>query len=200
MTARAFLDELFRIAIEAAHPSACLRAHLPPPPAKGRLILLAAGKAAGSMTEVAERHYLDAGFPAARLTGLAVTRHGYGRPTKQIEVVEAGHPVPDAAGLAAAQHTLELADSATADDVVLVLMSGGASANWIAPVDGLSFADKQATTRALLRSGANIGEMNTLRKHLSRIKGGRLAKRAQPARVITLSISDVPGEIGRAHV
>jgi hydroxypyruvate reductase len=194
MTARAFLDELFRIAIEAAHPSACLRAHLPPPPAKGRLILLAAGKAAGSMTEVAERHYLDAGFPAARLTGLAVTRHGYGRPTKQIEVVEAGHPVPDAAGLAAAQHTLELADSATADDVVLVLMSGGASANWIAPVDGLSFADKQATTRALLRSGANIGEMNTLRKHLSRIKGGRLAKRAQPARVITLSISDVPGD------
>ena len=194
MTARAFLDELFRIAIEAAHPSACLRAHLPPPPAKGRLILLAAGKAAGSMTEVAERHYLDAGFPAARLTGLAVTRHGYGRPTKQIEVVEAGHPVPDAAGLAAAQRTLELADSATADDVVLVLMSGGASANWIAPADGLTFADKQAVTRALLRSGANIGEMNTLRKHLSRIKGGRLAKRAQPARVITLSISDVPGD------
>jgi hydroxypyruvate reductase len=194
MTAREFLNELFRIAIAAAHPSTCLPAHLPPPPSNGRLILLAAGKAAGSMTEVAERHYLDAGFPASRLVGLAVTRHGYGRPTKQIEVVEAGHPVPDAAGLAAAQRTLEIADSATADDVVLVLMSGGASANWIAPADGLSFADKQDVTRALLRSGANIGEMNTLRKHLSRIKGGRLAKRAQPARVITLSISDVPGD------
>lgn len=194
MTARAFLDRLFRIAIDAAHPSVCLPPHLPAPPSKGRLILLAAGKAAGSMTEIAERHYLDAGFPASRLTGLAVTRHGYGRPTKQIEVIEAGHPVPDAAGLAAALRTLDIADSATADDVVLVLMSGGASANWIAPADGLSFADKQAVNRALLRSGANIGEMNTVRKHLSRIKGGRLAKRAQPACVITLSISDVPGD------
>ena len=194
MTARTFLDGLFRTAIEAAHPSACLPPHLPAPPAKGRLILLAGGKAAGSMTEVAERHYLDAGFPAARLIGLAVTRHGYGRPTRQIEVVEAGHPVPDAAGLAAAQRTLEIADSATADDVVLVLMSGGASANWIAPTNGLTFAEKQTVTRALLRSGANIGEMNTVRKHLSRIKGGRLTKRAQPARVITLSISDVPGD------
>ena len=194
MTARTFLDGLFRTAVEAAHPSACLPPHLPAPPAKGRLILLAGGKAAGSMTEVAERHYLDAGFPAARLIGLAVTRHGYGRPTRQIEVVEAGHPVPDAAGLAAAQRTLEIADSATADDVVLVLMSGGASANWIAPAEGLTFAEKQTVTRALLRSGANIGEMNTVRKHLSRIKGGRLTKRAQPARVITLSISDVPGD------
>jgi len=188
------LDRLFRTAIEAAHPSACLPPHLPAPPAKGRLILLAGGKAAGSMTEVAERHYLDAGFPAERLIGLAVTRHGYGRPTRQIEVVEAGHPVPDAAGLAAAQRTIEIADSATADDVVLVLMSGGASANWIAPADGLTFAEKQTVTRALLRSGANIGEMNTVRKHLSRIKGGRLTRRAQPARVITLSISDVPGD------
>lgn len=194
MTARAFLDGLFRTAIEAAHPSICLPPHLPAPPAKGRLILLAGGKAAGSMTEVAERHYLDAGFPASRLIGLAVTRHGYGRPTKQIEVVEAGHPVPDAAGLAAALRVLELADSATADDIVLVLMSGGASANWIAPALGLSFADKQAINRALLRSGANIGEMNTVRKHLSRIKGGRLAKHAEPARVLTLAISDVPGD------
>jgi len=194
MTARTFLDGLFRTAVEAAHPSACLPPHLPAPPAKGRLILLAGGKAAGSMTEVAERHYLDAGFPAERLIGLAVTRHGYGRPTRQIEVVEAGHPVPDAAGLAAAQRTLEIADTATADDVVLVLMSGGASANWIAPTNGLTFAEKQTVTRALLRSGANIGEMNTVRKHLSRIKGGRLTKRAQPARVITLSISDVPGD------
>jgi hydroxypyruvate reductase len=128
------------------------------------------------------------------MIGLAVTRHGYGRPTRLIEVVEAGHPVPDAAGLAAAERTLKLADDAAAGDLVLVLMSGGASANWIAPAAGLSFADKQAVTRALLRSGANITEMNTVRKHLSRIKGGRLARRAHPARVVTLAISDVPGD------
>ena len=191
----AFLDGLFRTAIAAAHPAHCLAAHLPPAPAAGRLVILAAGKAAGSMTEAAERHYLDGQrFPPARLAGLAVTRHGYGRPTRHVELVEAGHPVPDAAGLAATERTLELADAATADDLVLVLMSGGASANWIAPANGVSFADKQAVTRALLRSGANIGEMNTVRKHLSRIKGGRLALRAQPARVVTLAISDVPGD------
>jgi glycerate 2-kinase len=195
MTARTLLDGLFRTAIAAAHPSSCLPPHLPAPPETGRLIVLAAGKAAGAMTEVAEQHYLDRGkFPPERLTGLAVTRHGYGRPTRGIEMVEAGHPVPDAAGLAAAEKALQIAGEATADDLVLVLLSGGASANWIAPADGLSFADKQAVTRALLRSGANIGEMNTLRKHLSRIKGGRLARHANPARVLTLAISDVPGD------
>ena len=146
------------------------------------------------MTEVAERHYLDRGLAADRLGGLGVTRHGYGRPTQRIEIVEAGHPVPDAASLAAAARALDLADRASADDVVLVLLSGGASANWIAPAPGLAFADKQAVTRALLRSGANIGEINTVRKHLSRIKGGRLAQRAMPARVVTLAISDVPGD------
>jgi hydroxypyruvate reductase len=109
-------------------------------------------------------------------------------------MVEAGHPVPDAAGLAGTEKALQIADAATAGDLVLVLLSGGASANWIAPAEGLSFADKQAVTRALLRSGANIGEMNTVRKHLSRIKGGRLARRAQPARMLTLAISDVPGD------
>jgi hydroxypyruvate reductase len=189
----AFLDGLFRTAIAAAHPEKCLPAHLPPPPAKGRLVILAAGKAASSMTEVAERHYL-AQLPPGRVTGLAVTRHGYRRPTRLIEVIEAGHPVPDAAGLAAAERTLGLADTANADDLVLVLLSGGASANWIAPADGVTFADKQAVTRALLRCGANIGEINTVRKHLSRIKGGRLARRAQPARMVTLAISDVPGD------
>jgi hydroxypyruvate reductase len=163
-----------------------------PKPLAGRLIILAAGKAAGSMTEVAENFYLQAGLPKDRLAGLAVTRHGYGRPTKVIPVVEAGHPVPDAAGLQAAEKTLALADAAGADDLVLALMSGGASANWIAPADGLSFSDKQAVTRALLRSGANITEINTVRKHLSRIKGGRLARRAHPARLVTLAISDVP--------
>ena len=130
----------------------------------------------------------------ARLAGLAVTRHGYGRPTRHIEVVEAGHPVPDAAGLAAASRILDLADAATADDLVLVLMSGGASANWVAPAERLTFADKQTINRALLRSGANISEMNAVRKHLSRIKGGRLGLRAHPARVVTLAISDVPGD------
>jgi hydroxypyruvate reductase len=191
MMARAFLNELFRTAIAAAHPSSCLPPHLPPPP-KGRLIVLAAGKAAGSMAEAAEAAY--AGLSAGQFTGIAVARQGYGRPTKAIEMIEAGHPIPDAAGLKAAERALALADQAGPDDLVLVLLSGGASANWIAPVEGVSLADKQAVTRALLRSGANIGEINTVRKHLSRIKGGRLARRAQPARVVTLAISDVPGD------
>lgn len=146
------------------------------------------------MAEVAEAHYLNSGFPQDRLKGLAVARHGYGRPLRVIEMIEAGHPVPDQAGLDAAARTLALADTATHGDLVLVLISGGASANWIAPVDGLSLASKQAVTRALLRSGATIGEMNVVRKHLSRIKGGRLARHAYPARVVTIGISDVPGD------
>jgi glycerate 2-kinase len=133
-------------------------------------------------------------LPTGRLTGIAVARQGYGRPTRAIEMVEAGHPIPDAAGLKAAERALTLADGAGPDDLVLVLLSGGASANWIAPAEGVSLADKQTVTRALLRSGANIGEINVVRKHLSRIKGGRLARRAQPARVVTLAISDVPGD------
>jgi hydroxypyruvate reductase len=189
---RQFLLDLFNAAVKAAHPAGSLPALLPPPP-KGRLIVLAAGKGAGSMSETAEAHYLDLlKFPAQRLDGIAVARHGYGRPTRRITMVEAGHPVPDEAGLKAAERALALADSAGADDLVLVLMSGGASANWIAPAEGLTFADKQAVTRALLRSGANIGEINTVRKHLSRIKGGRLARHAYPAKVVTLAISDVP--------
>src|SRR5579864_7648895 len=150
------------------------------------------------MTEVAERHYLqhmaERGIAEDRLVGVAVTRHGYGRPTRRIEVVEAGHPVPDAAGLSGTERALALADAAGADDLVLVLLSGGASANWIAPAAGLTLAEKQAVTRAMLKSGANIGEINCVRKHLSRIKGGRLAQRAQPANVVTLAISDVPGD------
>ncbi|MGE3146114.1 MAG: glycerate kinase [Pseudorhodoplanes sp.] len=194
MTApRAFLERLYRIAVAAAHPAQCLKPHLPPPPERGKLVILAAGKAAGSMTEVAERHYLER-MPADRLGGLAVTRHGYARPTRCIEMVEAGHPVPDAAGLAAAQRTLALAAAAQEGDLVLALLSGGASANWIAPAQGISLTEKQAVTRALLRSGANIVEMNTVRKHLSRIKGGRLARAAECARLVTLAISDVPGD------
>jgi glycerate 2-kinase len=192
---RAFLEQLFWTAVRAAHPSTCLIRHLPAPPTDGRLILLAAGKAAGSMTEVTEHRYLDElGLPESRITGLAVTRHGYGRPTRVVPVVEAGHPVPDAEGLAAAEKTLLLADAAEARDLVLVLISGGASANWIAPARDLTLPEKQDVTRALLKSGASIGEINTVRKHLSRIKGGRLAARAQPAPLITLAISDVPGD------
>ncbi|MGA7974050.1 MAG: glycerate-2-kinase family protein, partial [Pseudolabrys sp.] len=191
---RTFLRHLFDTAVAAAHPASCLPPLLPPPP-QGRLIVLAAGKAAGSMTEVAEAHYLDAlKLAPERLTGVAVARHGYGRPTRAVSMIEAGHPVPDAAGLAAAERALELADKAGADDLVLVLMSGGASANWIAPAAGVSFEDKQAVTRALLRSGAHIGEINCVRKHLSRIKGGRLARHAHPAKLVTLAISDVPGD------
>ncbi len=190
---RDLLESLFRSAVAAAHPSRCLPPRLPEPPARGRLILLAAGKAAGSLTEVAEAHYL-ARLPQDRLSGIAVTRHGYGRPTKLIPVVEAGHPVPDEAGLAGAEKMLTIAGGAGADDLVLVLLSGGASANLIAPVPGISFADKQAATRAILRSGANISEFNCVRKHLSRIKGGRLTKHAHPAKVVTLAISDVPGD------
>jgi hydroxypyruvate reductase len=192
MTAEALLQRLFRTAIAAAHPSSCLPPHLPPEPKSGRLILLAAGKAAGSMAEVAEAAYAD--LMPGRLTGIAVARQGYGRPTRFIPMIEAGHPIPDAAGLAAAERALGLAEGATDGDLVLVLLSGGASANWIAPVEGLSLADKQAVTRALLRSGASIAEINTVRKHLSRIKGGRLARLAQPARLVTLAISDVPGD------
>src|SRR5215467_9617674 len=132
---RPFLERLYYTAVAAAHPSQCLPPHLPAPPASGRIIMLAAGKAAGSMVEVAERHYLDdVGVPPGRIAGLAVTRGGYARPTRLIRVVEAGHPVPDANGLAATLETLMLADTAGPDDLVLALISGGASANWIAPV------------------------------------------------------------------
>ena len=193
MSKRAFLEDLFARAVAAAHPSTCLPRHLPAPPRDRRLILLAAGKAAGSMIEVAERHYLDAGFPASRIGGIAVARHGYGRPTRVVPMIEAGHPIPDQAGLESAAKALAIAESAGESDLVLVLMSGGASANWIAPA-GITFAEKQAVTRALLRSGANIGEINTVRKHLSRLKGGRLARAAYPARVVTLAVSDVPGD------
>jgi hydroxypyruvate reductase len=190
---RPLLEELFRCAVAAAHPSAFLAKHLPEPAASGRLIILAAGKAAGSMTEVAEEHYRNRlQFPAARMDGLAVTRYGYSRQTKTVPIIEAGHPIPDESGIAAAEKTLALARSADASDLVLVFISGGASANWIAPAAGLKLGEKRAVTQGLLRSGAGIDEINTVRKHLSRIKGGRLAAEAFPARVVTLAISDVP--------
>jgi len=190
---RQLLESLFRAAVAAAHPAGCLPLNLPKPPPQGRLVVLAAGKAAGSMTEITEAHYADV-LPRQRLAGLGVTRHGYSRPTRYIPVIEAGHPVPDKAGISATKRVLALADAVDSDDLVLVLLSGGASANWTAPAPGLTLEEKQATTRALLRSGAAIGEMNTVRKHLSRIKGGRLTLRAHPAKVVTLAISDVPGD------
>jgi glycerate 2-kinase len=193
--ARVFLESLYRAAVGAAHPAGCLVPALPAVPENGRVFLLAAGKAAGSMTEVAERHYLDTlGLTPDRLTGIAVTRYGYGRPTRNIRVMEAGHPIPDSAGADATAMLLALADAARENDLVLVLLSGGASAGLIAPAGDLTVGDKQAVTRALLRSGAAIDEVNVVRKHLSRVKGGRVAARATPARVITLAISDVPGD------
>lgn len=189
---RPLLRAIFDAAVARAHPDTVLSAHLRPIP-KGRVICLAAGKGAAAMAAAAERHYLDKlKLDPSRLIGLATTRHGHGVPTRRIRVVEAGHPVPDEAGLKAADDTLKLAAEATADDLLLVLLSGGGSANWIAPVEGVSFAQKQQVNRALLRSGAPIGEMNVVRKHLSRIKGGRLARAGQRAEIVTLAISDVP--------
>jgi glycerate 2-kinase len=190
---RPLLRTIFDAAVAAAHPDVVLASHLRPVP-KGRVICLAAGKGAAAMAAAAERHYLDAlELDPAKLVGIATTRHGHGVPTRRIRVVESGHPVPDEAGLRAADDTLRLAAETTADDLLLVLISGGGSANWIAPVDGVTFAQKQQVNRALLRSGAPIGEMNIVRKHLSRIKGGRLARAGlHAAEIVTLAISDVP--------
>jgi glycerate 2-kinase len=189
---RPLLRNIFDAAVAAAHPDGILGAHLPPAP-KGRVICLAAGKAAAAMAAAAERHYLDAfELEPSRLVGIATTRHGHGVATRRIKVIEAGHPVPDEAGLQGADDSLKLAHDATADDLLLVLLSGGGSANWIAPAHGVTFGGKQQVTRALLRSGAPIGEVNTVRKHLSRIKGGRLARAGQLADIVTLAISDVP--------
>jgi glycerate 2-kinase len=189
---RPLLRAIFDAAVAAAHPDVVLSAHLRPLP-KGRVICLAAGKSAGAMAAAAERYYLDQlGLAPSRLLGVATTRHGHGVPTRRIKVIEAGHPVPDEAGLKGAEESLQLAQQAEADDLLLVLLSGGGSANWIAPVEGVSFAQKQQVNRMLLRSGAPIGEVNTVRKHLSRIKGGRLARAGKRAEIVTLAISDVP--------
>ncbi|MBV9461357.1 MAG: glycerate kinase [Bradyrhizobium sp.] len=190
---RPLLRAIYDAAVAAAHPDVVLAQHLRPVP-KGRVICLAAGKGAAAMAASAEKHYLDAlKLEPLRLVGIATTRHGHGVPTRRIRVVEAGHPMPDQAGLRGAEDTLKLAATAEPDDLLLVLLSGGGSANWIAPVDGIAFEQKQKLTRALLRSGAPIGEVNTVRKHLSRIKGGRLARAGQrAAEIVTLAISDVP--------
>lgn len=190
---RFLLRAIFDAAVAAAHPAHILGDYLPDAP-RGRVICLAAGKGAAAMAAAAEQHYLDKlGLDPQRLVGLATTRHGYGVPTRRIEVIEAGHPMPDAHGVRGAQASLDLAATATSDDLLLVLLTGGGSANWILPADGITLEQKQRATKALLRSGAPIGEVNTVRKHLSRIKGGRLARAgAAAAEIVTLAISDVP--------
>ena len=186
MTARQDLESIFRAAVAACHPTRVVPAYLPEPP-EGRTILLAIGKAAGGMARAVEAAW------DGPLSGLAVVPHGAAEPLERIECVGAGHPVPDEASLIAAERLLALARQAGADDLVLVLLSGGASALACLPGKGLSLEDKQALTTALLRSGAPIEEINAVRRHLSRIKGGRLARAAQPARLVTLAISDVVG-------
>jgi glycerate 2-kinase len=191
---QAFLRQLYDAAVRRALPLHNTAAYLPPPP-KGRTLVLGAGKAGGAMAQAVE-----ALWPADKpLSGLVVTRYGH-TPTRpagvpeRIEVVEASHPVPDAAGLAAAERMLALIQGLTEDDLVLCLISGGGSALLTLPADGLTLQDKQRINKDLLNSGANIGEMNCVRKHLSRIKGGRLAAACAPAQVVTLTISDVPGD------
>lgn len=185
---RDLLTALYHEAVRAALPAAILSPHLPPRP-KGRLVIFAIGKAAASMAAAAETHYAS-----APLEGIALTRHGHAQPTTWIEVVEAGHPVPDAHGMNAAQRIIDMATSLNEDDFALVLISGGGSALATLPIDGVSLDDKQALTRALLASGAPISDLNTVRKHFSRFKGGRLAKAIAPAPSLTLAISDVAGD------
>ena len=191
--ARADLTAIFEAAVAAAHPVTILSPHLPDAPV-GRIVILAAGKAAASMAAVAVRHYRAQGVATERLIGLAVTRDGYALDAGPIEVIEAGHPLPNRHGLEATARIVELARQAGPGDLVLALISGGGSANWLLPAKGVSLADKQAVTKALLRSGAGIGEINCVRKHLSQVKGGRLAKACGTARLVTLAISDVPGD------
>ncbi len=189
--ARSTLVRLFEAAVAVAHPSACVPPHLPKVPEGGRILVVGAGKAAAAMAQATERHYMARG-EADRIEGFVTTRHGFALPTEIIEIIEAGHPVPDGNSIDGARRALEFAASAGPEDIVLCLLSGGASALWSAPVDGITFDMKQALTKDLLRSGARISEINCVRKHLSRIKGGRLAAAASGRELITLAISDVP--------
>jgi hydroxypyruvate reductase len=183
----AFLRALFDAAVAAADPARLLPGRLPPPPA-GRTVVVGAGKAAGVMAAAVEREW------HGPLEGLVVTRYGHGLPCERVEVVEAAHPVPDAAGRAAAGRILELVRGLSADDLLICLISGGGSALLALPALGVTLEDKRVVSEALLRSGATITEMNCVRKHLSAIKGGRLAAAAHPAHVVTYLISDVPGD------
>ena len=187
---RALLRRMFDAAIASAQPALCLPAHLPEPQSlgQGRLIVVGAGKASAAMARAVEDHW------KGPLSGLVVTRYGYAVPCARIDIVEAAHPVPDAAGQRAAERMLEVVRGLNADDLVLCLISGGGSSLLSLPAPGLTLAHKQEVNRALLTSGASISEMNCVRRHLSAIKGGRLAAACHPARVLTLLISDVPGD------
>ena len=186
MTTETFLRQLFDKAVEVADPMRSLARFLPKRP-QGRVIVVGAGKASARMAEAVEAAW-------GPCEGLVITRYGYGRPCRGIEIVEAAHPVPDDSGLRATARMLELLETAGEDDFVLALISGGASALLVAPAEGVSLAEKQAVNAALLASGAPIDKMNTVRKHLSRVKGGQLAAAAYPARMLSLLISDVPGD------
>lgn len=185
--ARSLLTDAFHAAVAAADPARALRGHLPDPP-PGRLVVVGAGKAAAAMAAAVEEHY-----GPDRVEGLVITRYGHGRPTRAIEVVEAAHPVPDEAGLRATERVLATLEGLGEDDLALCLLSGGGSSLLVAP-DGIDLEVKAALTRALLRSGAGIAEMNAVRKHLSRVKGGRLAAASAPARLVALVVSDVVGD------
>jgi glycerate 2-kinase len=184
---KALLRQMFDAAVEAAQSSHCLPPHLPEAP-QGRTIVIGAGKASAEMARVVEQHW------PGQLEGLVVTRYGYAVPCERIEIMESSHPVPDDASVLAAQRILQLVSGLTPDDLVICLISGGGSSLMVLPGDGLTLQDKQDINRALLKSGATIGEMNCVRRHLSSIKGGRLAAACHPARVVTLLISDVPGD------
>ncbi|PHV04407.1 glycerate kinase [Janthinobacterium sp. BJB412] len=184
---RQLLQAMFNAAIEAAQPAHCVPPHLPAPP-RGRLVVIGAGKASAAMARAVEDNW------PGPLSGLVVTRYGYKVPCQRITIVEAAHPVPDAAGMDAAQRILALVGGLGADDTVLCLISGGGSALLALPLPGVTLEDKQALNRELLKSGASIGEMNCVRRHLSAVKGGRLAAACHPAKVLTLLISDVPGD------
>ena len=181
------LRRMFDAAVAAAQPALCLPPHLPLRP-QGRTIVIGAGKASAAMARALEDHW------SGPLEGLVVTRYGYDVPCKRIEIVQAAHPVPDAAGLQAAERIRQLVTGLTADDLVIALLSGGGSSLLVAPGEGLTLADKQAINTVLLHSGASISEMNCVRRHLSSLKGGRLAAVCYPAKVVTLLVSDVPGD------
>ena len=187
MNPERLLRGLFDAALAAADPARMLADFLPEPP-RGRTVVVGAGKASARMAEVLE------GAWEGPLEGLVITRHGHACPCRHIEIVEAAHPVPDAAGEAGARRIKKMVAGLGADDLVIALISGGGSALMALPAEGLTLADKQAVNAALLRSGASIGEMNLVRKHLSAVKGGRLAAAAHPARLTALMISDVPGD------
>ena len=184
------LRQMFDAAVAAAQPAVALPAHLPEPP-KGKTLVIGAGKASAAMAKALEDCWPG---PKDQFGGLVVTRYGYAVECQNIEIVEAAHPVPDAAGERAARRILELVQGISADDLVICLISGGGSSLLSLPAPGLTLADKQAVNKALLKSGATIHEMNCVRKHLSAVKGGRLAAACAPARVVSLLISDVPGD------